>query len=148
MPTARPATCPLIGRPSALARAIHSRISGQRGESGPVSPSMSENDSGRPERATKRRMQPKASSASSSKSMMSCIAPRPASFSASAIAVSSASAARKVGVDWPSLERWKNVLDVENPIAPASTASRTRRAISARSAALAGAPLAPRSPIA
>ena len=46
-------------------------------------------------------------------------------------------------------ERWKGkkVLEVENPIAHASTDSPTSRAISARSAALAGSRFAPRSPI-
>jgi hypothetical protein len=50
---------------------------------------------------------------------MSCITPLPDSFSASASAISSSSAASKLGVDLPSLERWKKVREVEKPIAPA-----------------------------
>ena len=35
------------------------------------------------------------------------------------MAMSSSSAASKLGVDFPSLDLWKNVRDVEKPMAPA-----------------------------
>lgn len=53
----------------------------------------------------------------------------------------------QLGVDLPSLDRWKKVREVDTPIAPASTPSRTMRAIGCSSSTVAGSRSAPRCPI-
>ena len=91
---------------------------------GPYVPSSSDTDKGRPERSTSRRSSANVASGLS-KSVMSCIAPLPHSRRPAASACNSVSAAWKLGVDLPSLERWKNVREVEKPIAPACIACTT-----------------------
>ena len=72
---------------------------------------------------------------------------RPVAAIASAMPNSSAGSANVPGTGRPSRATWPSVRDVENPTAPASTASRTMRAIAAMSSSVAGSFEAPRSPI-
>ena len=87
------------------------------------------------------------SASTSSKSVTSCKVPKPMLPRPFAIAVSSLSAAPRLGVGCPSLLRCKIVREVVKPSAPALTASAARRAISALSCSVAGSRAAPRSPM-
>ena len=60
---------------------------------------------------------------------------------------SSSSAAKVPGTGSPSMAMWAMVREVENPSAPARTASPTMAAIISMSSAVAGSLRAPRSPI-
>ncbi|CFM02714.1 Uncharacterised protein [Bordetella pertussis] len=94
-----------MGRPSAAACVV--RASSRRHPSLLPCFCISENDSGRPDFSTRRRIMPNSASSmsGSSKSMMISSTPPPASASPMAMPVSSSSAARSDGIGSPVTER-------------------------------------------
>ena len=73
--------------------------------------------------------------------------PCPTLAMASPMAISSSESASVPGTSSPDLDRWSGVRLVENPSAPARSASSTSLAIDSRSSAVASSLSAPRSPI-
>ena len=140
----RERTWAVMRKPSLLASSISA--SSVRQLSGRTCDCSIEMVMGRPDSLASRRNRP-ISPIWSSKSDTICSQPAPVSRMAWAIAVSSASSARKVGMLRPSAARWFNVREVEKPSAPARRPSVVSSAMRRRSASVAGSRLAPRSPI-
>ena len=121
-PIGRGATWATIGSPRACASSTSA--SSLRQTSGAECRCASENDIGRPDTCTSRASIANSSSSDGTlKSEMNCSTPRPASCRPNAIARSSSSVARRLGVGSPVIERWLTEREVEHPIAPARTAS-------------------------
>ena len=143
-PVARVSVWPTIGRPARFASAMWSRI--RRQPSGLRSTCRIVIASGRRLRSTTRRSM--ANSASrSSKSEITCSQPAPTSPIAAPMAVSSSSAAVRVGIGRPSRVLWLRVREVEKPKAPARTPAAASSAMAALSSAVAGSRFTPRSPM-
>ena len=104
-------------------------------------------DVGRPERDAIWRIRFICSCGSSEVFGMIWYTPAPASRSPSARATASRSSVLTDGASSPALVRWARLREVDTPSAPASTASRTSRRISARSSSVGGSSSAPRVPI-
>ena len=146
MPTPRGAIWALIFKPSSTACFVSSSTRFQPLRF--LCFCTSEKVSGRPEASISLRISANSPSTSSaSKSVIICRMPRPASFTPIAMAVSSSSDARSVGVGVPLTLLWLIEREVENPIAPARMASDVRARICAASSAFAISSREARSPI-
>ena len=130
----RAATWAFMVSPSALASSMRLMIS--RHWSGQRSFWATEIDTGRPVSSARARIMPNSASRSM-KSETASNTPFPARPKALPIPRSSSGGAVRLGVKAPSRVRWFIVRDVENPRAPASIASCTKRHMPSTSSAVA-----------